>query len=82
MAGLVGRHGELTVGIPAGGVGEITVMVGGERTTHIARSADGGAIVTGTEVVVKSVLGPSVIVTQVLQGGSAHSARARERSGA
>jgi membrane protein implicated in regulation of membrane protease activity len=64
MAGLVGRHGEVTIGIPASGVGEIAVTVGGERTTHIARSADGGAIATGTEVVVSSVLGPSVIVTR------------------
>jgi membrane protein implicated in regulation of membrane protease activity len=64
MAGLVGRHGEVTVGIPAGGVGEITVTVGGERTTHIARSADGAAISIGTEVIVGSVLGPSVVVRQ------------------
>jgi membrane protein implicated in regulation of membrane protease activity len=82
MVGLVGRHGEVTIGIPAGGVGEITVTVGGERTTHIARSADGGAIVLGTEVLVNSVLGPSVIVTHVPPSGSAQSARASERSGA
>jgi membrane protein implicated in regulation of membrane protease activity len=64
MAGLVGRHGEVTISIPADGVGEISVTVGGERTTHIARSTDGGAIIAGTEVVVSSVLGPSVTVTR------------------
>ena len=42
----------------------ITVTVGGERTTHIARSAEGAAIAVGTEVVVSSVLGPSVVVTR------------------
>jgi membrane protein implicated in regulation of membrane protease activity len=82
MAGLVGRHGEVTIGIPSGGVGEITVTVGGERTTHIARSADGAAIAAGTEVVVSSVLGPSVVVTRASQSGGAHGAPARERSGA
>ena len=82
MAGLLGRHGEITIGIPAGGVGEITVTVGGERTTHIARSADGAAIAAGTEVVVSSVLGPSVVVTRAPQSGGAHGAAARERSGA
>jgi membrane protein implicated in regulation of membrane protease activity len=82
MAGLVGRHGEVTVGIPAGGVGEITVTVGGERTTHIARAADGAAIAIGTEVIVGSVLGPSVVVRRAPESGGAQSAPASERSGA
>jgi len=62
MAGLVGRSGEVTVPIPEGGVGQIAVMVGGERTTHIARSSDGRAIPTGSEVVITGLRGDSIVV--------------------
>ena len=44
MTGLVGRSAEVSVAIPAGGVGQITLSIGGERTEHIARSADGSAV--------------------------------------
>jgi membrane protein implicated in regulation of membrane protease activity len=59
---LVGRTAEVTVGIPKGGVGQVTLEYGGERTTQIARSADGGAIAPGTAVVVLSLQGDSIIV--------------------
>jgi membrane protein implicated in regulation of membrane protease activity len=62
MASLVGRAAEVTVGIPKGGVGQVTLEYGGERTTQIARAADGGAIPLGTSVVVRSVLGDSIVV--------------------
>jgi membrane protein implicated in regulation of membrane protease activity len=62
MAGLVGRRGEVVIGIPENGVGQITLTVGGERTTHIARSADGRAIAPGAEVVVGGLRGDSLIV--------------------
>ena len=39
MTGLVGQPAEVSVAIPAGGVGQVTLTVGGERTEHIARSA-------------------------------------------
>jgi hypothetical protein len=55
MAGLVNLRGEVTIAIPENGAGEITVVAGGERTTHIARSADGRAVPTGAEVVVNSL---------------------------
>jgi len=64
VATLVGIHGEVTVGIPDNGVGEITVTVAGERSAHIARSKDGKAIAPGSEVVVAGLLGQSVVVTR------------------
>jgi len=62
MSRLVGRTGEVTVGIPQGGMGQVTLEYGGERTTQIARSTDGGAITPGTEVVIKALRGDSIIV--------------------
>lgn len=62
MAGLVGQRGEVTIGIPENGVGQVTVTAGGERTTHIARSVDGRAIAPGAEVVIGVLRGDSVIV--------------------
>ncbi len=47
---LVGSRGELTVGIPEGGVGEIAFLAGGSRSTAPARSTDGSAIPRGTAV--------------------------------
>jgi hypothetical protein len=64
MAGLRGAHGEVTVAIPDNGVGEIMLTAGGERTTHIARSADGRSIPAGTEVVITNPLGQSVVVSR------------------
>jgi membrane protein implicated in regulation of membrane protease activity len=64
MAGLRGTRGEVTVAIPENGVGEITLTAGGERTAHIARSADGRAIPLGTEVVITNPLGQSVVVSR------------------
>ena len=62
MAGLVGKSAEVTVGIPRGGMGQVTLEYGGERTTQIARSRDGVAIPPGTAVVVTALLGDSIIV--------------------
>jgi membrane protein implicated in regulation of membrane protease activity len=62
MGRLVGKTAEVTVGIPQGGVGQVTLEYGGERTTQIARSRDGGPIPPGAEVVVTDLRGDSVIV--------------------
>jgi len=43
-------------------MGQVTLEYGGERTTQIARSIDGGAIATGTAVVVTALRGDSIIV--------------------
>jgi membrane protein implicated in regulation of membrane protease activity len=63
MSGLIGKSAEVTVPIPKGGVGQITVVAWGERSTQIARSADGGAIPNGTEVVITDLRGDSLVVT-------------------
>jgi len=73
MGRLVGRTAEVTVGIPQGGMGQVTLEYGGERTTQIARSKDGGAIPPGAVVVVTALLGDSIVVERssgTTQGGS------------
>lgn len=65
MTSLVGKTAEVSVGIPAAGVGQVTLTVGGERTEHIARSAGGAAVPRGTEVVITALRGDSVIVSPV-----------------
>ena len=62
MTALVGRSAEVSVAIREGGVGQITLTFGGERTEHIARSADGGALPLGAEVVITGLRGDSVVV--------------------
>jgi membrane protein implicated in regulation of membrane protease activity len=70
MSSLVGQAAEVTVRIPEGGVGQITMTVAGERSTHIARSADGSALSMGTPVTVKALSGESVLVERVRPAGS------------
>ena len=62
VASLVGRSAEVSVAIPAGGVGQIALMAGGERFEQIARSANGAAIARGTEVIVTALRGDSLVV--------------------
>ena len=72
MTSLVGLPGEVSVAIPDGGVGQVSVSARGERTDHLARSADGRAIARGAAIVVTGLRGDSVIVTtapQVSGGG-------------
>jgi membrane protein implicated in regulation of membrane protease activity len=64
MADLVGKLGEVSVAIPAGGLGQITLVHAGERSTHIARAADGAAVPLGAEVRISALRGDSVIVTR------------------
>src|SRR5574338_430733 len=55
MTSLVGKTAEVSVAIAEGGVGQIMVTLGGERSEHIARSADGHAVARGTEFSAVSV---------------------------
>jgi len=73
MADLVGRSAEVSVAIPAGGVGQVALTFGGERSEHIARSADGRALLRGAEVVITGLRGDSVVVApadSAAQGGT------------
>jgi membrane protein implicated in regulation of membrane protease activity len=62
MTGLVGRTAEVSVAIPQGGVGQVALTLGGGRSEHIARSADGRALSRGAEVVITGLGGDSVLV--------------------
>jgi hypothetical protein len=65
MAGLVGQTAEVTIGIPKGGVGQVTLTLGGERSTHIVRTADGQGIPAGAPVVITALSGDSLLVERV-----------------
>lgn len=62
MTSLVGRSAEVSVAIREGGVGQVTLTFGGERTTHVARSDDGRALPLGAEVLITGLRGDSVVV--------------------
>jgi len=62
MTALVGHPAEVSVGIPKNGVGQVTLVAGGERTSQIARSADGEPIPPGTQVVVTALGGDAMVV--------------------
>lgn len=52
---LVGRFGEVTVGIPADGFGEVLVKAGAGRVNQIASSFDGKEIPNGSRVIIVDV---------------------------
>ena len=62
MTALVGQPAEVSVAIPKGGIGQIALTFGGERSEHIARAADGQALLRGTEVVITGLRGDAVVV--------------------
>lgn len=61
-ADLVGKPAEVITPIPEGGVGEVVVLVRGQRHAGTARSADGSAIPRGASVSVTRVAGATLIV--------------------
>lgn len=70
MAKLVGQNAEVSVAIPAGGVGQVTLTFGGQRADHLARTADSQAVARGTEVVIMGLRGDSIVVAPVTQPNS------------
>jgi len=66
MTTLVGRSAEVSVAIPAGGVGQVVLIASGERTEHLARAADGLPLARGTEVVVTGLRGDLLIVAPAM----------------
>ena len=62
MTTLVGRTAQVSVAISKGGVGQISLTYGGERSEHIARSEDGRAVSEGAEVVITGLRGDTVVV--------------------
>lgn len=59
---LVGSRGEVVLGIPAGGVGEVALLLANQRYTSPARSADGTAIASGAAVTVVRLAGTTLVV--------------------
>jgi len=62
MSSLIGQSAEVCVAIPEGGVGQIALTWGGARSEHLARTADGRAVVRGAEVVITGLRGDAVVV--------------------
>lgn len=62
MATLVGQTAQVAIGIPRAGVGQVTLVAGGERMMQIARSRDGEPIPSGADVIITAVSGEAVIV--------------------
>lgn len=73
VASLVGQPAEVVVGIPQDGVGQVALIVHGERNTQIARSRDGRPIPLGTMVAITGLVGEGVTVERqpagVVSGG-------------
>ncbi len=61
-AELAGRAGEITVTVPAGGVGEIAYLAGGRRNAGAARSASGREIPRGARVRIVRLEGATFLV--------------------
>ena len=62
MTTLIGTVAEVSVAIPAGGLGQIVVSGRGERSEHLARAGGGQAIARGAAVEITGVGGDSVTV--------------------
>jgi membrane protein implicated in regulation of membrane protease activity len=63
---LVGAPGEVVTPIPQGGVGEVAVVVGGQRFSSAAREVNGAAIARGAEVVVRRMAGTTMLVEEAV----------------
>ena len=68
MSSLVGQSAEVTIGIPEGGVGQVTLTVSGERSSHIARTVSGRTIPPGAAVTITALSGDSVLVERATRG--------------
>ena len=60
---LVGRTAQVTVTIPAGGIGQISCRIGEERVEKIARSHASDDLRSGMLVRIEEIAGDSVIVS-------------------
>jgi hypothetical protein len=61
---LVGAVADVSIAIPAGGLGEIAYVKSGQRSVRPARCADAAAIPVGAKVVIKSVSTNEFIVEE------------------
>lgn len=59
---MAGAEGEVSVPIPEQGIGEVVVLVAGQRFNSSARSASGGPLARGSRVVVEGLVGTHLVV--------------------
>jgi hypothetical protein len=69
-ADLVGRTAQVTVGIPANGIGQVRCLVGETMIDKIARSSDGGEIASNSVVKIEEIVGEGVIVSRAAATGT------------
>ena len=66
---LLGRSAQVTVSIPAGGVGMVSCLVGEERVEKIARTVDGAAIEAGMTVMINELGSDCLLVSTDTSAG-------------
>ena len=74
LADLAGAQGEVLTPIPAGGVGEVAAMVGGQRFASPAREESGRELPRGCAVVVVRTAGATLLVRALAptEGGTSN----------
>lgn len=65
---LVGRTAQVTVTIPAGGIGQIACRIGEERVEKLARARDSVELKSGARVLIEEFTGDAVIVSPAGNG--------------
>jgi hypothetical protein len=63
LADLIGRTAQVTVGIPAGGLGQVRCLIGETMVEKTARSKDGIAIASNSQVMIEGLASESLIVS-------------------
>jgi membrane protein implicated in regulation of membrane protease activity len=62
-ADLIGRTAQVTVGIPADGIGQVRCLIGETMIEKTARSRDGIAIANNSQVMIEGLANESLIVS-------------------
>jgi hypothetical protein len=62
VAELVGRTAQISVAIPAGGLGQVRCALGETVVEKLARTVDGVAVPANTSVTIESIAGETVLV--------------------
>ncbi|MCI0691819.1 NfeD family protein [candidate division KSB1 bacterium] len=61
----IGKQGLVTTAIDADAIGEVSMTLGGQYQTYLAKSSTGQAIAKGSTVKVISVVGSELVVEKV-----------------
>jgi hypothetical protein len=71
VTSLVGATGDVVTPIPAGGLGEVALIIDGQRYVGPARSVDGAALARGTTITVARMIGTTMLVSAYAAGDTA-----------